>query len=203
MIMDLMKATSGSVDAVSGLRRKTSERVTAEEIRGDRFGGLSRLERLAKVAGWMAMRDLGFMMASQTQQLMSQETYVKTTGQWQDVLRQEYGITDDRVAVTPFDILVGYDVQVRDGSIPGGNFADIWTQVLPQIMQDPEIRQRMDVVRILKHIMRSLGAKDVNQFDRRQPLPPAGMPQVNAQVMPDEQVMQQAQAGNLVPVGGM
>lgn len=198
IIMDLMKATSGSVDAVSGLRRKTSERVTAEEIKGDRFGGLSRLERLAKVAGWMALRDLSMMMASQTQQLMSEETFVKTTGQWQDVLRQEYGITDQRMAVTPFDILVNYDVFVRDGSIPGGNFADVWTQMLPQIMQDPEIRQRMDVVRVVKHIMRSLGAKDVNQFDRKQPLPA-----MNAQVQPDEQVQKGVQAGNLVPVGGM
>jgi hypothetical protein len=197
MIMDLMKATSGSVDAVSGLRRKTSERVTAEEVRGDRYGGLSRLERLAKVAGWMAFRDLGMMMASQTQQLMTQETYIKVEGQWQDVLRQEYGITDNRMPVTPFDILVNYDVMVRDGSIPGGNYADIWTQMLPQILQDPEVRQRMDVIRVIKHMMRSLGAKDVNQFDRKQPLPPAG--QMQMQVQPDEQVMQQAQAGNLVP----
>lgn len=199
IIMDLMKATSGSVDAVSGLRRKTSERVTAEEVRGDRFGGLSRLERLAKVAGWMALQDLGMMLASQTQQLMSEETYIKTAGQWQDVLLQEYGITDQRYPVTPFDILVNYDVYVRDGAVPGGNFADVWTQMLPQIMQDPEVRQRMDILRVIKHIMRSLGAKDVNQFDRRQPLQ---MPQMNVQTMPDEQVMQQAQAGNVVPVGG-
>lgn len=202
MIMDLMKATSGSVDAVSGLRRKTSERVTAEEVRGDRFGGLSRLERLAKVAGWMAMRDLGMMMASQTQQLMSEETYIKTTGQWQDVLRQEYGITDQRIPVSPLDLLVNYDVFVRDGSIPGGNFADVWTQMLPQIMQDVEVRKNMDIVRIIKHIMRSLGAKDVNQFDRKQPLSmPA--PQMQIEAQPDEAVAQQAQAGNLVPVGEM
>jgi hypothetical protein len=199
IIMDLMKATSGSVDAVSGLRRKTSERVTAEEVRGDRFGGLSRLERLAKVAGWMALQDLGMMLASQTQQLMSEETYIKTAGQWQDVLLQEYGITDQRYPVTPFDILVNYDVYVRDGAVPGGNFADVWTQMLPQIMQDPEVRQRMDIIRVIKHIMRSLGAKDVNQFDRRQPLQ---MPQMNVQTMPDEQVMKEAQAGNVVPVGG-
>lgn len=198
MFIDLMKAISGGVDAVAGLRRKTSERVTAEEVRGDRYGGLSRLERLAKVAGWQALRDLGQMMASQTQQLMTEETYIKVTGQWQDVLRQEYGVTDTRMVVSPFDILVNYDVYVRDGSMPGGNFADVWTQMLPQIMQDPEIRQSMDIIRIVKHVMRSLGAKDVNQFDRRQPLPA-----VTPQVMPDEQVAAQAQQGNLVPVEGM
>jgi hypothetical protein len=203
LVMDLIKAVTGSVDAVSGLRRKTSERVTAEEVKGDRFGGLSRLEKMAKLAGWQAMQDLGYMMASHTQQLMSQETYVKIAGQWQDVLAQEYGIVSDQVPVTPFDILVAYDVIVKDGSMPGGNFADIWVQMLPQMMQDPEIRQKMDVPRILKHIMRSLGAKDVNQFDKKQAAMPPQVPQVNAQVQPDEQVMQQLQAGNLMPMPGM
>lgn len=202
LVMDLIKAVSGSTDAVSGLRRKTSERVTAEEVRGDRFGGLSRLEKMAKVAGWMALQDLGYMLASQTQQLMSQETYVKATGQWQDVLVQEYGITADQVPVTPFDILVEYDVVCKDGSIPGGNFADIWVQMLPQIQQDPELRQRMDYVRIIKHIMRSLGAKDINQFDRKQPPQQTMQPNVQAQVMPNEQVQNQIQQGNLVPMNG-
>jgi hypothetical protein len=204
LVMDLIKAVTGSVDAVSGLRRKTSERVTAEEVKGDRFGGLSRLEKIAKLAGWQVMQDLGYMMASHTQQLMSQETYVKITGQWQDVLMNEYGITSDQVPVSPFDILVAYDVIVKDGSMPGGNFADTWVQMLPQIMQDPEMRQKMDIPRIVKHIMRSLGAKDVNQFDKKQAQLPQQAPQINAQVQPDEEVMKQLQAGNVVPMeGGM
>jgi hypothetical protein len=159
---------------------------------------------MAKLAGWQAMQDLGYMMASQTQQLMSQETYVKTIGQWQDVLMQEYGITSDQIPVSPFDILVNYDVIVKDGSMPGGNFADTWVQMLPQIMKDPEIRQKMDIPRIIKHIMRSLGAKDVNQFDKKQAaMPGQGQgPPINAQVIPNEEVMNQLQAGNLVPLPG-
>jgi hypothetical protein len=40
-----------------------------------------------------------------------------------------------------------------------------------------------------------LGAKNVEDFKRN-------VDQIQTQVMPDEQVAQQAQAGNLVPVGG-
>jgi hypothetical protein len=57
----------------------------------------------------------------------------------------------------------------------------------------------MDVPRIIKHIMRSLGAKDVNQFDRKI----AAAPPIQANVMPDEQIQQQVQAGNLQPMEGM
>jgi hypothetical protein len=190
LVMELMKNVSGSLDSISGVRRKSSERVTATEIQGDRSSGLSRLEKISKVAGWMALQDLGYMMASHTQQLMSQETYVRITGQWQDVLAQEYGIQANRIKVAPEDLLVGYDVVVKDGSIPGGNFADVWVQLLPQLAQHPELMQRFDLTRIVKHILRSLGAKDVNQFDRK----------IQAQVMPNEQVQQQAQAGNLLPM---
>ena len=53
--------------------------------------------------------------------------------------------------------------------------------------------QQFDMVRIFKHIARNLGAKDVNEFVMK-----GGVMQPTQ--MPDEQVLQQAQAGNLMPV---
>lgn len=207
LIVDLMKAVSGSVDSVSGVRRKTSERVTAEEVKGDRFGGLSRLEKMAKIASLQTMQDLGMMMASHTQQLMSQDTYVKVVGQWAETLQREYGasIQMNRMAVTPFDILVNYDITVKDGTVPGGNYAEIWAQMLPVMMQDPEVRQTIDVVRVIKHVMRNMGAKNVDQFDRMpgQMAQMGVVPPMQAEVLPDEQVAQELQAGNVVPIGGM
>jgi hypothetical protein len=197
-ISQLMKDVSGATDAVSGVRRKTSERVTAQEIQGDRQGALSRLEHDAKLMSWMGMQDLGYMIASHTQQLMSEETYVKITGRWQEVLTQEYGASmqSDRMKVSPFDILVAYDIISRDGSIPGSNFSQVWVQMLPQLMQNQELMQRFDLVQIVKHIMRNAGAKDVDQFDRKAAAQ-APMPQAN--VIPNEQVQQEAQAGNIIP----
>ena len=52
----------------------------------------------------------------------------------------------------------------------------------------------VDTVRVFKHIARELGAKNVNDFIRQQPM--------QSQVMPDEEVDKQVQAGNLRPVGG-
>lgn len=200
IIMELMKGVSGSVDAISGYRRKTSERVTAEEVRADKIGGLSRLERLAKIVGWMGFHDLGMMLASHTQQLMEEETFVKITGEYADILRREYGITAGRIPVSPIDILVNYDVLVRDGSVPGGNYSEAWTQLLPIILQDPEIRQVKDVNKIINYVLRNSGVKDPYQFDR--PVAPVQGPPIQAQVVPPEDVMQQVEAGNLVPLNG-
>lgn len=193
VVMELMKSIGGSVDSIRGVQRNTSDRVTAEEVRGDRQSGLSRLEHAAKLCGIQLMQDLGYMAASHTQQFMSQETYVKITGTWTEVLRQEFGVGADRVAVSPLDLAVHYDVLPKDGSVSGGNFADIWVQLLPQLLQHPELVQKFDSVKIVKHILRSLGAKNVNEFDRRP---------VQTEVMPDEQVMEGVASGQLFPMGG-
>ena len=190
--MELMKNLSGAVDSLSGQRRKTSERVTAEEVKTDKVGGLGRLERVVRIIGTMAFQDLGTFLASHTQQFMSEETSVKIIGDRVKVLEQEYGMTGGNMMVSPLDILINYDVRVKDGSIPGGNYSDGWTQMLPIILQDPEIRQSKDVVKLIDYILRNSGVKNPHQFDR----------QIQPQVMPDEQAMAQVQAGNLVPMGG-
>ena len=52
-----------------------------------------------------------------------------------------------------------------------------------------------DIPRIFMHIARLLGAKNAQDFVRMNPMMPVQMQ--------DEQVMSEAQKGNMVPVGGM
>lgn len=193
IVMELMKNIGGSVDSIAGVTRNTSDRVTAEEVRGERQSGLSRLERLAKICGVQVLQDIGYMAASHIQQFMSTETFVKVSGTWEDVLKQEYGVDAERVMVSPMDINVFYDVVPRDGSISGGNFADVWVQLLPQLLGHPELLSRFDSVRIVKHILRSLGAKDVEYFNRKH---------IDTQVAPDEEVQEGVATGQLAPIGG-
>ena len=135
------------------------------------------------------MQDLGYMFASHVQQLMSQELYVTTTGRWQQTITERFGPNAQRMKVTPYDILVDYDVLVRDGSVPGGNFSDVWVQMFNVLASHPELQQTFDIGRIFKYIAQNMGAKNVDEFVRVKP-----------QVMSDEQVQQQAQAGNIVPM---
>lgn len=198
-MINSMQTLMGTDDAAMGsLRQGGPDRLTKAEFQGTASGAVSRLERIARVVGLQAMQDIGTFFAEHTQQIMSEDTYVKITGSWQEVLMQEFegSISRGRMKISPYDLDVNYDVLVRDGSIPGGNYSEVWTQMFNILSQQPELAQHFDMVRIFKHIARNAGAKNVNDFIRR------GGGNISQQVLPDEQVQSQVQAGNLVPMQG-
>jgi len=94
----------------------------------------------------------------------------------------------NRVKVSPFDILVDYDMKVRDGSVPGNNFSEVWMRMFDILATHPELDAKFDIVRIFRHIARNAGAKNVTEFER-----PA------AKIVPDEKALRGAEAGNLIP----
>ena len=59
---------------------------------------------------------------------------------------------------------------------------------------DPDLRREFDVTRIFMYIAQQLGAKNVEDFRRN-------VNQIQTQTMSDEQVVNEANKGNLVPVG--
>jgi len=93
------------------------------------------------------------------------------------------------------DLDVDFDVIPRDGNVPGQQSAQAWIQLLQVLLSNEEVYRTFDIVRIVKHIARELGAKDVEAFVRKTSIQP--------QVMPDEQVMREAEKGNLRPVGAV
>ena len=62
-------------------------------------------------------------------------------------------------------------------------------QMFNTLASHPELQQTFDIGRIFKYIATNMGAKNADDFVRVKP-----------QMMPDEQVQQQAQAGNIVPI---
>jgi len=191
--MDRVAATDSSMQGA--MRSGGPERLTGAEFEGTRAGGINRLDRIAKITGMQGMQDIGTFFATHNKQNMSTETYIKLTGDWQDVLLKEYGKTMDRgrIKITPDQMDINYDVIVRDGSVPGGNYSAVWKDLFQIMGQNPELAQKFDVVRIFTHIARNLGAKNVNDFVRR-----GG--DIQQQTMPNEAVAAQAKAGNLVPM---
>lgn len=196
-LIEIMKNVAGSVDAVMGLTRNTSDRVTAEEVRGNKISALSRLAKMAKVASMQAMQDIGYMFASHTQQLMSQELFVTTTGRWQEDLAKTFG-SADRIKVMPSELLVDYDVVMRDGSIDTGEYSAAWTEMFKVMVGQPWLFQTFDMVKIFKHIARMLGAKNIEDFVLKQ-----GTPNAQAQVLPDEEAMNAVQKQGLTAVSGL
>jgi hypothetical protein len=190
--MDKIAGTDASM--MGALRQGGPERLTKGEFQGTRGGAVGRMQRLAMIIGLQGMQDIGNMFASHTQQYMSQDVYVKTIGRYKEDFDRLLGVNPDKMKVSPYDLLVNYDLIVRDGSVPGGNFSEIWVEMFNIISSSPELMQQFEVTKIFTYMAKQLGAKNVEDFIRT-------TDQVNMTTMPDDEVMRQAQAGNLVPTG--
>jgi hypothetical protein len=191
-ITQWMDRLGGADASMSGtLRTGGPERLTMGEFQGTRGSAMGRMQRLAQIVGMQFMQDVGTMFAVGTQQYMQEETFVKIAGRYRDQLVATYG-NKRSVAVTPYDLAINYDLIIRDGSIPGGNFSDAWIEMFKIIGTTPELMQQFDVTRIFMHIAQQLGAKNIEDFRRN-------LNQVNPSVMPDEDVARQVEAGNMIP----
>ncbi len=199
-IIDMMQKVGATPDAGLGVMRQGSERRSAAEFSGTFGAHISRLEHLARITSLQYMQDLGYLHASHTQQLMSQDVYVRSVGEWPEVLAQEYGrdgSMPNRLPVSPFEIIADFDTIVKDGSAApaGADTLQFWSNIFPAIVGNPALFTVFDVTRIMKSIARLSGEKNVNDFIRK-----GGAAQ--AQVLGNDAVLQAAQKGDIVPVGG-
>jgi hypothetical protein len=193
-VIDLMNRSSASTENMMGIMRPGSERRSAAEAKGTMGAAMNRMERIAKMMSSQAMQPLSYLLAYHTQQLMTEETYVKIVGDWPNVLGVEKGT---KVSVNPLDLLVQFDVIPRDGSLPtdtNGSLSEFWNLALQTISKSPELMQSLDTTRIFMHMARLAGAKNVQDFTK------SPQSQTPMQVQPDEQVARQAEAGNMVPM---
>jgi len=194
-ITQWMDRISGADQSMSGaLRQGGPERLTRSEFQGTRGSAVSRLQRVAMILGMQFMQDIGTMFAVHTQQYMTKETFVRISGRYEEQLRAQFGPNATRAPISPLDMAISYDLIVRDGSVPGGNFSEAWLQLFQIIGGSPELMQQFDITRIFMYIAQQLGAKNVEDFKRN-------LNRIQLQQMPDEQVQQQLQAGNIIPSG--
>ena len=191
VIAQLLDRVSGAEDVLQGGVAAKKERISATEFQGRQGGALSRLEKQALIAGLQAINPLAEMYASHTQQFMSQEQYVSIVGEYEERLREEYGDAKDRVMVGALDILIKYNVVTHDATLPTSGDPQAWMAMLQVIASQPALLEQFDVTRIFEHWARISGARNLHRFKKRN---------IQASVLPDEEVAAQAQAGNLVPM---
>jgi hypothetical protein len=188
LVQWMQKIGAADDGSMGALRQGGPERLTGEEFQGTRQGAFSRLNRIAQILGYQALNDIGEFFAAHTQQFMSQDTFIKVTGDWLERLRGEYGNTaPTRFSVKPSDINIAYDVTVSDGVIPGSNYSQVWERMFETIAKEPNLANQFDIIRIFKHIARNNGAKNVDEF-------------VKISTAPNENVMREAERGNAIPV---
>jgi len=128
---------------------------------------------------------------------MTQDTYVRAIGRWEQTLRTEYGQMmpppGSPIPISPEMLMVEFDVIPKDNTMSGKENVESLLMGLQIATGNPILASQIDLVRNYLHLMRMMGVKNVQEFLLKTPV----------QVMPDEQVQQQAQAGNLQPMQGM
>ena len=189
LLNQMMQQVSGASEQAQGGQQNRGERVSATESRNALQGSLSRIEKTALLSSIMGMQDLGYMMASNTQQYAEQDYYVKITGRYIEDLKKILGENGGRKSAA--DLNIPYEVSAAESSIPGSGDPNVWLQAMQLRTQDPEVYHQTDGVRMYLHLARLSGAKNITDFLRRGVAPQFAGP---------EEIQNQVQAGNLRPV---
>jgi hypothetical protein len=198
-ITELMQRKAHTPDALQGIQ--TEVKRTATEIAKMTSSGINILQTLATVVWAQTIKPMAEMCVQNNQQLLSQQRYYRIIGDYAKDLvqaRPEYP-GSPAILAGPEEIQGNFDFPVRDVNLPmkPSDNAQVWADVFEASVKNPLITQRIDIFWIFKQLCDSMGIKNID--DAR--IDQMGAANMNFQVTPDEQIMNQAQAGNIVPVG--
>ena len=179
MIHEIMQRVSGITDQIAG--QQTGGRKTGQEIRSSATFGVNRLKTRAELYSAQGFVPLSSVMVQTTQQRYKQEQVFRIAG-------STAAGQSPWVNVNPEVIAGFYDYVPVDGTMPIDKLAlsNTWKELFSFAAKVPEIAQRYDMGRMLEYAMELAGAKNLDQF--------------RIEVRPDEQLQDQAQRGNTVPL---
>jgi hypothetical protein len=151
-------------------------RKTATEVRTSGEAGASRLAAKAVVISSQGLSDLVQMMGSNLQQRMDPEFYQRVLG--------AKGL---KAPLTPAGISGDFYYPMNDGTLPLDRAAllSVWQQILLGVAKDPELRRNYSLTKLFAYVADLGGARNIDSF--------------KVVPMPDAQVQQQVQNGQLVP----
>ncbi len=207
IMADIMRnVTAASLNA-SGAVEKHGERISASEANNTLRATMSRIDKDAIIFSKQAMDNMGYLLASQTIQLLDEAHWIRTNKRnYMDIKRlydkdfdparmpmlQDYGY----VEINNKLIDINFDVICNDSNLSGLGDTNDWIQLYQIIGQNPELMQQFDMFRIFEHIAKKMGAKNIEVFRRN-------VNQIQTQTMPTEQVRNEVGKGNLVPIRGV
>jgi len=180
----LIQRVSGVNDNIMGLLN-TGGRKTATEVRTSSTFGINRLKTVAEWFSATGVNDMSQVLLQTTQQHYSGREKLRLAGDF--FLHQG---AQKWLEVSPNDIQGFYDFVPVDGTLPVDRFAQVsmWTNLLQQMSTSPQVLQQYDLGRIFAWIAQLGGLKNIHRF--------------KIQVQEPEELLQQSQAGNVVPIGG-
>lgn len=178
LIQEIIERITGASASMQGIQQ-AGGRKTATEVRTSTSFGVNRLKTQCEWFGITGFSQYTQKLVQRTQQRYTQEKQFKIVGD----LAQ---FSPQFAMVTPADIAGFYDYEPVDGTLPVDRFAqaNLWQMIMAQMVNYPQILQQYDIVKIFAWVANLAGIKNMTQF----------------RLVPDEQLLQNAQAGNVVPI---
>ncbi len=210
VLFDMAQRMTAASDPIMG--QQTKKRMTLGEMNQLAVQGSQRMSLNAKIMDMMALQPLANRSIANRQQFTTIQQKVRILGDLAKTLGKE------RDVIGPGDIQGNFDYVPHSGVVPPdpARMAQTWIQLLTIgskmgefLLKPGPDGKAIDIREIFNEAARNLGVKNVEQFyhSLQQPgMPgigqPGGIPGVQAQVMPDDQVQKQVQAGNVIPMPG-
>lgn len=188
-VEQMLQRVTGVVDNVMGMVN-SSGRKTATEVRTSTGFSTNRLKTPAEYASACGWSPLSAIMLQNTQQLYDQEQKFRVAGSLNLEGRNPAVDEAGAMVVRPEDIAGFYDFVPVDGTAPIDRLAQatFWKELLVQLGNAPQLALEWDIGGMMAHAMKLTGERNVDRFRIR--------------VASDEQLLNAAQQGNVVPLGG-
>ncbi len=179
IVAELAQRLTGVSDNIMG-SVNSGGRKTATEVRSSTTFGINRLKTNCEWFSTTGFSPLGAKLVMSTQQHMTRERKYRVVGD-----QAQWG--EQYLTATPETIAGFYDFVPVDGTMPVDRFAqaNLWQQMLGNLARVPGALQGYDMMKIFAFVANLGGIKNINRF--------------RVQVVPDGQMQQQAQSGNMVP----
>jgi len=178
---DVLSAVNDNLKGI----QDSGGRKTATEVRTSGEAGASRLAARARYISAQGMVDITEQMALNIQQFQDMEYYLAVVG--------KEG-AQNPITIKPEMLAGNFYFPVSDGTLPIDRTAllGVWKEIWLAVSQNPLLMQKYDDGKMFEYIAELGGARNIAQFQK------AG---AEVSVMPDAQVQQGAQSGNLAPIG--
>jgi hypothetical protein len=180
VVTDFFQRATGVNDNIFGMVN-SGGRKSATEIRSSNSFGVSRLKTETEVFSAFGFSPLSTILLQNTQQYYSADKQFRIAG---DLLQGMPVWTQ----VNPDAIAGFYDYVPVDGALPVDRYAqaNLIREAIMGAAKSPQIAQAYNMAGLFGYAMQLAGIKNIERF--------------KVQVMPDQQVAQEAAAGNLTPL---
>ena len=202
-MIQLMNDILGTPDIMKGDMSGLPDRPTSAGLSMAKNTALSRLQTDTSIISSQMWTKCVHMLISNTRQFMSKDAMLSIIGsRFEQDLRRDLGLPEGQseVMLTPWDLDFDYDV-VPVSKLQSDAELSAMDTFLERALSVPEVAMAIfaeyNPSALFRERMRRAGFSNLGEYRA------AGgtMPNMQGQTMPDDQLMQQVQAGNMVPVG--